>query len=145
TVTPRANSSAVLLWTLVLITVSVAAFSAFFLTSRLFKSKSVTPPTASAPPVTTSRKGLPVVGSDLAGKAVSLPEAEVPLNTGGKATAVTVRVRVDRQGRVYSARSSSDDPVLRHAAIEAAKRATFSVEKLGGRGATGTITYTFNP
>jgi TonB family protein len=58
---------------------------------------------------------------------------------------VEVSIKVNRQGQVIDVSSSSDIQMLRESALAAAKKATFSAEKLGNRGTTGIITYTFNP
>lgn len=140
-VAPKENNAAPLIWILVAVTLSLAAFVGVYLSGYLYKNNEIT---TSASPPPNSRKGLPVLGSTLAGKAVNLPEAEVPVQTSQQAATITVRVKIDKGGRVVSASSAGGDRVFREAAIEAAKRSTFSVEKLGGRGAEGTITYTFN-
>lgn len=140
-ITPPARSSDAILWILVLITVSAAAVGGIFLSRQLFKSPAQV---ASAPQAPNLRKGIPVVNSELAGKAITLPDAEVPLKTGGQPATIIVRIKVDKSGRVYSAMTSSGDRVLREAAVDAAKRSTFAVTKLGNRSVEGAITYTFN-
>jgi hypothetical protein len=93
---------------------------------------------------TNVQKGFPELGGELVGKAVSLPEAECPLNGPEPLTGtVTVRVMVDKNGQVYWARGSGGDWLLRGASTEAAMKSTFSPEKLRGRETEGTITYTF--
>jgi TonB family protein len=90
---------------------------------------------------------MPVVGGELAGKALTLPEPEYPptARSEGVGGTILVRVKVDEKGRVISARSFEGDWRLRAEAIKAATRATFSPEKLNGTEATGTIVYTFKP
>jgi Ankyrin repeats (3 copies) len=142
---PPPNRSGPVLWVLVLITLSAAVFTGVFVTSLLIKQNDVATPSDPAQPVFSTRKGVPVVGRELAGKAVALPWAEVPSKGGEQAASVIVRVKIDKDGRVYSALSTSNDRMLRDAAIEAAMGSMFSTQKLGGRKAEGTITYTFNP
>jgi hypothetical protein len=52
---------------------------------------------------------------------------------------------VDKTGQVYWARGSGGDWLMRGAATDAAMKSTFSPDKLRGREAEGTITYTFKP
>jgi TonB family protein len=102
--------------------------------------------TAPAAPVD-DVKELAVVRGELEGKAVSLPVPEYPpaAKSEGVSGEILVRVKVNNKGRVVSVRSSGGDSRLRAAAIRAATKATFSAEKLNGRGASGTIVYTFKP
>jgi hypothetical protein len=141
-VTTKANNSASVLWILVLITLSLAGVTGVFLSGYLYENKNR--PGSSAPVVTKTRQGIPVLGSTLVGKSVNLPAADITPQTLQETATITVRVKIDRGGRVVAAASSEGDRLLREAATEAAKRSTFSVEKLRGRGAEGTITYTFN-
>jgi len=140
---PRPPNSSPLLWILILIVMGLGAVAGLVLTSRLFRNLNSSTQTVAAPQPPPSQKGMPVAGRQLAGKELTLPEAEVPGNTVTQPVTVTVTVRVDRAGRVTSAASEDGDEVLRRAAIEAAKKSSFSVEKLRGRGAEGTIVYRF--
>lgn len=142
-VTPGSSNSSPLLWILILIVALLGAITGLFVTERLLRRPNVQTQAVTAPQPPTSQKGVPVLRGQLKGKEMSLPEAEVPANTVTEPTSVIVRVRVDRAGRVYSADSHNDEEVLREASIEAARKSTFSVEKLRGRGAQGIITYTF--
>lgn len=137
------TNSTPLFWTLVLVTLLAAVLLGLLLSDRLFQNEGVKRQPPSAPQGIRIRKGVPVLSTGLVGTAESLPEAEVPLRAGDESATITVRIRVDKTGRVYSALSSGGDRVLRDAATDAAKRTTFSVEKLGGRSASGTITYSF--
>jgi TonB family protein len=83
----------------------------------------------------------------LNGKAVSLPRPEYPaaaraVKAGG---AVSVKVIVDEGGEVISATAVSGHPLLRAAAVEAAKLAKFSPTIVEGRTAkvVGFLTYNF--
>jgi len=90
-------------------------------------------------------KNVPRIGGALSGMEVKVPDAEYPATakTEGIIGTIRVQVQVNNKGRVISARSSGGDWRLRAAAVKAAQKATFSVEKLAGRGANGTITYVF--
>ena len=88
----------------------------------------------------------PAPDRELEKNATALPIAECPLN-GQEAIpgTVVVRVVINKDGQVTSARASGGDWLLRGAASEAAMKSTFSPEKLRGRETEGTITYTFEP
>jgi hypothetical protein len=145
-VSPIAKRVSPLLWFLIIVTFAAAAFAAYLLFSPFNweDKKTATPVNPSSPPDNVG-KGIPVAGGDLRGKAVVLHEAEAPLKPKDDPVKVLVRVKVDKTGHVYSARSSSKDDQWRQAAIAAARQSVFSVDKLRGRGGEGTITYTFNP
>lgn len=141
-----------LLWTFILVTVSIAAFTTYMITSQL--SNVVTPDTpASAQQQPQSfMKGTPVAGGDLAGKALTLAEAKCPVfeddarsRTNGTSETVNVHLKVDKRGKVFWARPEGGDEAMRNAATEAATNSTFSPDKLRGRETQGTITYTFAP
>jgi hypothetical protein len=91
-----------------------------------------------------SAKGVSVVaGGPLAGSELKLstPDTSTIKDLTGS---VTVVVRVGRNGRVISWRPLDGDTQLRSLALQAAKRSTFSPDKLPGKGeVVGTITYTF--
>ena len=119
---------------------------------------SLSPPTASpsasatpAPPAPATVKAdedSPVVGGDLAGKEVNVPKADYPPEARRKGVSgkVEMLVRVNKRGQVISWRTLSGDRLLRPAALKAAKRTTFSPEKLGNvESVLGTITYNFKP
>jgi TonB family protein len=103
----------------------------------------VTPSAATAP------AGPVVVGGALNGAEASLPEPEYPARAikDGVSGEITVRVRVNKRGRVILARTSGGDSRLRAAAVQAARKATFLPEKLATneRFTSGTITYYFKP
>jgi TonB family protein len=90
-----------------------------------------------------------VVGGALNGAEASLPEPEYPARAikDGVSGEITVRVRVNKRGRVILARTSGGDSRLRAAAVQAARKATFLPEKLATneRFTSGTITYYFKP
>lgn len=86
-------------------------------------------------------------GGELSGRAVSLPAAKYP----GPAKAVratgpvAVRVTVDEEGNVISAKAVSGHPLLQSAAVAAAREARFEPALLDGRPVklSGIITYNF--
>ncbi|HEY5401288.1 MAG TPA: ankyrin repeat domain-containing protein [Pyrinomonadaceae bacterium] len=141
-VTPNAKRPSPLLWILVLITLSLSIVVGMFLSGYLYQNNDRLD--SLAPAVTTTRQGIPVLGNTLVRKAVTLPAAEITPRTLQQTATITVSVKIDKRGRVVSASSPEGDRLLLEAAIEAAKRSTFSVEKLRGRGTEGTITYTFS-
>jgi TonB family protein len=144
-ITAKPNNSTALFWSLILMTLFGATLVGLLLSTLLFERHPA--PTHPAALVTTpiKRKGIPVAGRGLVGKAVVLREAEAPSDAVKEATLVTVRVKIDKDGRVYSASSTEGETLLRESAMAAARQSIFSAEKLGVRGAEGTITYTFSP
>jgi len=145
-ITAKPNNATALFWSLVLMTLFGATLVGLFLSTLLFE-RHPAPANHPAALVTTpiKRKGIPVPGRELVGKAIVLREAEAPAEAVKEPTLVTVRVKIDKGGRVYSASSKDGETLLRESAMAAAKQSIFSAEKLGVRGAEGTITYTFSP
>lgn len=89
----------------------------------------------------------PISGGVLNGKAVSKPAPPYPAEAkaAGASGVVAVQVLVSEDGTVESAEAVSGHPLLRDAAVEAAKRARFSPTRLSGQPVkvTGTVTYNF--
>jgi hypothetical protein len=140
---PRSNPP--LFWILVIITLTGSIVVGSLITTYLYKSSQARARLA-AEQQSRVIKGAPEVGPELAGKSVSLPEAECPIKGDQPSTGtVTVHIMVDKDGQVYWARGSGGDWLMRGAANEAAMKSTFSPEKLRGRETEGTITYTFKP
>ena len=140
---PRASPP--LFWILVIITLTGSVVIGSLVTTYLYKSSQARARIAAQQRATVV-KGAPEVSAELTGKAVSLPEAECPVKGSEPVTGtVTVRIMVDKKGQVYWARGAGGDWLMRGAATEAAMKSTFSAEKLRGREAEGTITYTFKP
>lgn len=134
------------LWALVAIMALVGATIGHLINNYLSREKgSSTPIAAQMEQPGNARKDVPIIQGALAGKEVNVPEPDYPAKAKaeGVSGTITVRVRVNKEGRVISARSSGGDWRLRAAAVKAAQKATFSVEKLTGREAIGTITYVF--
>ncbi|HJS52368.1 MAG TPA: TonB family protein [Pyrinomonadaceae bacterium] len=90
-----------------------------------------------------------VSGGVLNAKAISLPKPPYP--PAAKAVrasgAVTVQVLIDEDGNVVSATAVSGHPLLRAAAVAAARGARFTPTSLGGQRVkvSGVITYNFVP
>lgn len=144
-VSPPPKPNPPLFWIMVVITLTGSIVVGSLITTYFYKSNQAAARSA-ASQGTNVQKGVPELGGELVGKAVSLPEAECPLNGPDPLTGtVTVRVMVDKNGQVYWARGSGGDWLMRGASTEAAMKSTFAPEKLRGRETEGTITYTFNP
>lgn len=97
---------------------------------------------------TTSSSGVkPISGGVLNTKAVSKPEpAYPPLAKAARASGtVVVKVTVDETGKVVSAEAVAGHPLLRPAAVAAAREAKFTPTLLSGTPVrvTGLLTYTF--
>lgn len=140
-----------LLMTFIVVTVALAAFTGYLITSQL--SQVVIPDSSSTTTQQRPRrflKGKPVLAGELAGKSIQLREAESPVfdnesRPAGTSRTVDVHIKIDKSGKVYWARAEGGDESMRRAASEAASNSTFSPEKLRSRETTGTITYTFTP
>ncbi|MEP6924996.1 MAG: TonB family protein [Pyrinomonadaceae bacterium] len=81
------------------------------------------------------------------GKALSLPQPAYPpaakaVNANGS---VNVQVVIDERGNIISATAVSGNPLLRAAAVQAARKATFTPTQLSGKPVkiTGVIVYNF--
>ena len=140
---PDETSGVPLVWFLVVLIFVVAGGITYFLIPG-FKSEQG----ASAGRTATEAIDVgnsPLVGGELNGKQVNVPEAKYPV--GAKKAhvsgTVTVQVSVDKKGTVIATKVLEGDRQLRSAAIAAARKATFSADKLMGQGAVGTIVYTF--
>ena len=138
-----------ILWLLIILFVGIGAFGGYRLSNYLFEkqnnqsTKETTAPQAQ--PLAAPIKLGPVVGGNLAGMGLLIPDANYPPSGKIPYGSVTVNVWVDQKGKVASARATDGDKSLRAAAEEAARRAAFSPEKLHdkGRYVVGTITYSF--
>lgn len=106
-----------------------------------------TAPPPPPPPV----KAVPkqISGGVLNGKATSLPKPPYPpaARAVRASGAVSVQVLIDENGNVVSASAVSGHPLLRAAAVAAARGAKFSPTKLSGQPVkvSGVITYNFVP
>ena len=92
-------------------------------------------------------RGSGVNGGVLTGKAVSLPLPEYPAAAKAvrAAGAVSVQVTIDENGDVIAASTVSGHPLLRAAAVEAARMAKFSPTLLDGNPVkvSGVLVYNF--
>lgn len=90
-----------------------------------------------------------ISGGVLNGKATALPKPAYP--PAAKAVrasgAVSVEILVDEKGNVVSATAVSGHPLLKQAAVEAAKNARFSPTMLSGKAVkvSGILTFNFTP
>ena len=103
------------------------------------------------PPPPPPPKKIPkqISGGVLNGKATSLPKPPYPpaARAVRASGAVSVQVLIDENGSVVSASAVSGHPLLRAAAVQAARGARFSPTKLSGQPVkvSGVITYNFVP
>lgn len=102
------------------------------------------PAVQTSPSPTDNVNEVPVVSGGLSGKEVGVPNPDYPATSQGEHVSgkVTVRVTVNKEGKVTDARVIEGDKRLREAAVSAARKATFSPEKLNGKATVGTISYT---
>lgn len=147
-VKPEAATRPALFWTLITITLFVGGVLGYLLNSYISRE-----PSAPAPIRIESERpwnvdeDQPVVEGPLHGKETTLMKPDYPARakSEGVAGKVTVAVLVNKQGLVVSARALNGHPLLKVAAVVAARKAKFSPEKLAGQRSkiSGTITYSF--
>lgn len=144
TETPKSKNGP-LFWVLQTITLAGSLVLGSLITTYVYKANQAATPIP-AEPQKTVQNGAPELSTELAGKAVSLPEAECPMKNGEPISgSVTVRILVDKNGQVNWARGSGGDWLMRGCSTEAAMKSTFDPQKLRSREVEGTITYTFKP
>ncbi len=101
------------------------------------------------PPVKKPEPPKQISGGVLNGKATSLPKPPYPPAARAVRAAGTVNVQVliDENGNVVSATATSGHPLLKAAAVAAARQAKFSPTKLSGQAVkvSGVISYNFVP
>lgn len=89
----------------------------------------------------------PITGGVLNGKAISLPLPAYPAiaKAANASGSVTVQITIDEEGNVVSANAVSGHPLLRAAAVTAAREAKFSPTKLNGQAVkvSGALLYQF--
>ena len=142
---PPKTKNGPVFWILLIITLAGSLVLGSLITSYLYKTNQAATPLAAEQPKTL-QKGKPEVGPELAGRVVSLPEAECPVKGAELASGtVTVRIVVDKSGQVNWARGSGGDWLMRGCSTEAAMKSTFDPRKLRSREVEGTIIYTFKP
>lgn len=102
---------------------------------------------AAPPPPPKKEVPKQISGGVLNGKAISLPKPPYPpaAKAVRAAGSVSVQVLIDENGNVVSASAVSGHPLLRGAAVAAARGAKFSPTKLSGQPVkvSGVITYNF--
>lgn len=102
---------------------------------------------APPPPPPPKKPAAVVSGGVLNGKAISLPKPPYPpiAKTARASGTVTVQVMIDENGHVISASAVSGHPLLRAAAVAAARGARFTPTKLSGQPVkvSGVINYNF--
>lgn len=107
------------------------------------------PPPPPPPPAPKKEPPKTVSGGVLNGKATSLPKPPYPpaARAVRASGAVSVQVLISEQGSVISANAVSGHPLLRPAAVAAARGAKFSPTLLSGQPVkvSGVITYNFVP
>ena len=95
-----------------------------------------------------SSPGKTISGGILNSKAIEFPQPVYPPTARAvRATgSVSVQVTVDEKGNVVSASAVSGHPLLRAAAVQAARQARFAPTKLSGQpvNVTGVLTYNFS-
>lgn len=107
-----------------------------------------TPPPPPPPPKPTPKPAPKTVsGGVVNGNAISLPQPiyPAPARAVGAKGAVNVSVTIDENGSVTSASATSGHPLLKQAAVAAARRARFKPTLLSGQAVkvTGIIIYNF--
>ena len=94
-----------------------------------------------------AKRRQPIQGGVLNGKAISLPKPSYPeaAREAKASGTVVVRITIDENGEVISARAVSGHPSLHDAAVAAASRARFTPTRLSGQPVkvSGTVTYNF--
>ncbi len=137
-----------LLWILVMITLLVTGVLGYLLNRYITSEPSAdTPIKAESEQPSNAEQDQPVVEGPLQGKEMTLVKPAYPARakSEGVSGKVTVAVLVNKQGLVISAWALNGHPLLKGAAVMAARKAKFSPEKLADHGSkvSGTITYTF--
>ena len=130
-------------WLLVVLTFGLAAGVVHFMTPSLNRGQDSRPAALSSQ--TVNKEDMPLVGGALSGKELTVPAPEYPASARLQhvSGSVTVRVTVDKTGKVRAVKVVKGDERLRSAAIAAAQKASFSADKLKGHRAVGTVVYTF--
>ena len=109
--------------------------------------KVVVPDDAPPPPPKPTPRTAPISGGVLNGKAIRLVQPPYPpiARSAHVSGQVTVQVLIDENGNVISASAASGHPLLRPAAVNAARASKFSPTKLSGQPVkvNGVIIYNF--
>lgn len=147
-VKPEAATQPALFWILITITLFASGVLGYLLNSYISRGPSApTPIRVESEQPSNADEDQPVVEGPLHGKETTLMKPEYPARakSQGVSGKVTVAVLVNKQGLVVSARALTGQPLLRVAAVAAARKAKFSPEKLASERSkvSGTITYNF--
>jgi TonB family protein len=145
---PEAATWTMFLWILVMATFLVSGFLGYLLNRYISREPGTPAPiNAESEQPLNLDQDQPVVEGLLQGKETALVKPAYPAKarSEGVSGKVTVAVLVNKQGLVISARALNGHPLLKRAAVMAARKAKFSPDKLAEQGpkVSGTITYTF--
>jgi hypothetical protein len=129
----------------VVVFVLVAGFVSYHLLTRRTSNPQPGPIPVPVRGAAKPTKSAPVLGGELAGAELFLPDAEFPPEATVESGVVTVGIQVSRKGIVVSAKPLAGDESLRGAAVKAAKSSAFAPDQLQGKSSliSGTITYNF--
>lgn len=147
----HSSRSGVIVWALVFLVLAAGGYGGYRLASSLLANRgtttvAATPPSTVVQPAPVITKRAPLVGGEVVGAELHLPDAEYPINESQvKDGTVTVQVRVSKKGIVVGAKAVDGDDSLKIAAEDAARKSAFSPEKLADKPQLmdGTITYHF--
>lgn len=145
----EAGGRHVSLWTFVAISLVVGGILGYFLNSYLSwqPNAPATSIETQSEPNLSENDDQPLVEGFLQGKEIDLikPEYSAMAKREGVSGKVTVAIRVNKKGRVVSARALTGPRLLRVASVAAARQSRFAPESLENRSSknSGTITYTF--
>lgn len=133
-------------WTLITIIFLVSVVLGYYVSSNFSRRQAAasTPIRAEVKPPPNADQDGPIIEGTLHGKEAVLEKPEYPprARSEGVSGKVTVAILVDQQGRVVSARALNGPPLLKDAAVKAARRSKFSPDN-AKRFHSGTITYNF--
>jgi TonB family protein len=145
-VKPEHLTAPALVWALVITTLLASGFLGYRLNSYLSnRSKAISTPSRSASDALSNLDSdQPVIEGLLSGKEITLMKPDYPAEAKAKGVSgkVTVAIVVNKQGRVVSARALTGEPLLKSAAVAAARQSKFLPGNLK-RSNSGTIAYTF--
>ncbi|MFN2513802.1 MAG: TonB family protein, partial [Pyrinomonadaceae bacterium] len=132
-------------WTLIMITFLGSGILTYL--GLNYSNTQPSAPTVETLQPPTVEQNRPIVGGTLNGKETIIPDPEYSASAKSKGVSgeVRVEVRVNKKGVVVAARALNGHPLLKTAAVQAARKARFSPEKLAGEhsSVSGTITYNF--
>jgi TonB family protein len=139
----------VFLWLFVIMVLAGISFGVYRLGKSLTRQSTTTieaslPKPEAQPPITIP-KSAPVLGGDVIGAELYLPDAAYPTEAQGRSGTVKVEIQVSQKGIVFEAKAVDGDEVFKAAAEKAATGSAFSPDKLKNKSKVveGTITYSF--